>query len=304
MARKGGSGGNTKVEAANARKAAAKSAKDAQAAAKAAESEAAEWSKGANNRAEQRRAEQEAKRAEAEARKAELQKIQALEEHALQEDKTAIRKLKKDKAPVAKPWEEALKPVVKKSNKGSRAASAASGKVTQAQLAAMREEEERRAAASRAPVKKEIQFNSNFTENRNRAVDGGDEARSIEAALDVLTVGDKDLERHPERRAKAAYKAFEEVMMPQLREDYPGLKLSQYKQKLSELVRFLRLFACDYGFGCPSNVVPRVCDDALIAFCSGESRRRTRSTRRAWRTTPRSRCTSRLCEGGMQRERL
>jgi len=243
MARKGG---NTKVEAANARTAAAKSAKDAQAAARAAEAEAAEWSQGANNRANQRRAEQEAKRAEAEARKEELKKIQALEEHALQEDKSSIRKLKKDKAPAARPWEEALKPVVKKSNKGSRAASASasstasSGKMTQAQLSAMREEEERRAAASRTPGKKEIQFSTNFTENRNRAVEAGDEARSIEAALDVLTVGgDAEGERHPERRAKAAYKAFEEVMMLQLKEDYPGLKLSQYKQRLSELVRCL-----------------------------------------------------------------
>ncbi|KAF0746147.1 hypothetical protein AaE_008236 [Aphanomyces astaci] len=65
----------------------------------------------------------------------------------------------------------------------------------------------------------------------------GTVATTIEGALDMLGVNDKDPERHPERRMKAAYKAFEEVTMVQLREDFPGLKLSQYKQRLSDLWR-------------------------------------------------------------------
>lgn len=239
MGKKGGStgGGNSKVEAANARKAGAKAAKDAQAAARAEAAEAAEWSRGSNARGDSRRAEQETKKAEAEARKAELRKMQALEDHGLQEDKGAIRKLKKDKAaPALPPWEAALVTSAKKSNKGSRAPAA--GKLTQAQMAAAREEEERRAAAARAAAgKKDIQFGAVATENRNRSAEAKDEARSLDAALDLLSVGDKDLDRHPERRAKAAYKAFEEATMPQLREDFPGLKLSQYKQRLSEMWR-------------------------------------------------------------------
>ena len=31
---------------------------------------------------------------------------------------------------------------------------------------------------------------------------------------------------------KALYKAFEERMLPQMKDDYPGLKLSQYKDKI------------------------------------------------------------------------
>lgn len=52
-------------------------------------------------------------------------------------------------------------------------------------------------------------------------------------------MGGKEAERHPERRAKAAYKAFEETMLPQMRADHPGLKLSQYKQKIFDSVGFI-----------------------------------------------------------------
>ena len=39
-------------------------------------------------------------------------------------------------------------------------------------------------------------------------------------------------DRHPEKRMKAAYKAYFEVQMPLMKEEYPGLKLSQYKDKI------------------------------------------------------------------------
>lgn len=247
MAKKpSGGGGNSKVEAANARKAAVKSAKDAKVAAAAAAVESAEWAKGSNSRGEARKAEEERKKQEAEARKAELKRIQALEEHALSkvEDKSAARKFKtKEAKELNKPWEEALKPVTKKNNRGSKVpppapagAAGSSGKLTQAQMRALREAEE--AEYAKKQNSKGITFETpNFRENRNRDNGIDAEARSIESALDVLSLGDKELEKHPERRAKAAYKAFEEATMPELKADFPGLKLSQYKQKLSEMVR-------------------------------------------------------------------
>ncbi|RLN95787.1 hypothetical protein BBJ28_00009225 [Nothophytophthora sp. Chile5] len=241
------SGTNTKVEAGRAKKAANKAVKDAKASAASSAAESAEWETGADTRSERKRAEEERKRAEQEAKKAEKQKLLALEEHSLTEDKQAIRKQKKDKA-VARPWEDALQPVVKKSARGSRnkatgstfstlaGAGGSSEKMTQAEMAALREAEAARAAAK--PGKSSIQFDTGFQANRNREQADPNEARSVDAALDLLTLGgDKEPGKHPERRAKAAYKAFEEVMMPQLKEDFPGLKLSQYKQKLSELVR-------------------------------------------------------------------
>lgn len=38
------------------------------------------------------------------------------------------------------------------------------------------------------------------------------------------------LEKHPEKRLKAAYMAYEERMLPKLRNDNPGMRLSQLKQ--------------------------------------------------------------------------
>ncbi|CEG49138.1 Uncharacterized conserved protein [Plasmopara halstedii] len=242
MAKKQG-GVNTKVEAAKAKKASGKAVKDAAKAAADAAAEAAEWSKGSDVRADKRRQEEERKRAEQEAKKAEKQKLLALEEHALNEDKHAIRKQKKAIKEVAKPWEEALKPAAKKNNRGSKKLSGfgafqtddANVQLTQAEMAALREAETARMAGK--PGKKAIKFENTFQANRNRELDESTEARSLDAALELLSVGDKEIEKHPERRAKAAYKAFEEVMLPQIKEDYPGLKLSQYKHKLSEMWR-------------------------------------------------------------------
>ncbi|KZO92400.1 DUF1014-domain-containing protein [Calocera viscosa TUFC12733] len=66
-------------------------------------------------------------------------------------------------------------------------------------------------------------------------------ATGIDDALDLLTAinakNDKasqgaaasQLEKHPERRFKAAFKEYEERMLPILREERPGLRLQQYK---------------------------------------------------------------------------
>ena len=68
--------------------------------------------------------------------------------------------------------------------------------------------------------------------NRQRAneLENGN-ATGIDAALNLMSLtqsGEPD--RHPERRAKAAYRAFEEREMPLMREDNPGLKRSQLKE--------------------------------------------------------------------------
>mmetsp|Transcript_9810 Transcript_9810/g.14756 ORF Transcript_9810/g.14756 Transcript_9810/m.14756 type:complete len:114 (-) Transcript_9810:1829-2170(-) len=53
----------------------------------------------------------------------------------------------------------------------------------------------------------------------------------IDNALQQLSVSGKATEdRNPERRLKAAYKAYEEVNLPAVKLEKPGLKLSQYKQ--------------------------------------------------------------------------
>jgi len=59
-------------------------------------------------------------------------------------------------------------------------------------------------------------------------------AQSIDEALEKLTIdsGVKFVDQHPERRMKAAYKAYESSQMPLLKEEFPTLKYSQLKERL------------------------------------------------------------------------
>lgn len=43
---------------------------------------------------------------------------------------------------------------------------------------------------------------------------------------------EQEIDRHPEKRLKAAYTSFEEKMMPVIKEQNPTLRLSQLKQIL------------------------------------------------------------------------
>lgn len=43
-----------------------------------------------------------------------------------------------------------------------------------------------------------------------------------------------EIDRHPEKRVKAAYASFEERMMPIIKEQNPTLRLSQLKQILKK----------------------------------------------------------------------
>lgn len=61
-------------------------------------------------------------------------------------------------------------------------------------------------------------------------------ASGIDDALDALalTTGGqgKEIDRHPERRLKAAYAAFEERRIPELKQEHPGLRLGQMKEMI------------------------------------------------------------------------
>lgn len=61
-------------------------------------------------------------------------------------------------------------------------------------------------------------------------------ASGIDDALNALAltgreggVANKDIDRHPERRVKAAFAAYEEKRTPELRKEHPGLRLQQIK---------------------------------------------------------------------------
>mmetsp|Transcript_10071 Transcript_10071/g.12715 ORF Transcript_10071/g.12715 Transcript_10071/m.12715 type:complete len:272 (-) Transcript_10071:110-925(-) len=70
----------------------------------------------------------------------------------------------------------------------------------------------------------------------NASLEKGEiDASGIDSALKSMSVaGGKD-DDHPEKRMKALHKAFEERMMPEMKQQYPGLKRSQYLEKIFAL---------------------------------------------------------------------
>ena len=61
-----------------------------------------------------------------------------------------------------------------------------------------------------------------------------DDATGLDAALDLISMGSGSggSSDHPEKRMKAAYNAYYEYQLPMLKEEYPNLKLSQYKERI------------------------------------------------------------------------
>ncbi|GLI67509.1 hypothetical protein VaNZ11_011713 [Volvox africanus] len=121
----------------------------------------------------------------------------------------------------------------------AKAEKAGSQKVTHFQLHQQREFEDRlkaemqaeRELAARREMSAEQYARQVETENFNRGVEAVD-ARGVDAALKVLSVKDEEADKHPEKRMKAAWKTYEERMLPVLKEEKPGLKMSQYKDML------------------------------------------------------------------------
>jgi len=78
-------------------------------------------------------------------------------------------------------------------------------------------------------------------------------ASNIDDALDALSLtrdgqGEErkavaGIDRHPERRQKAALAAFEDKRLPELKSEHPGLRLQQYKDLIyKEFQKVCRFF--------------------------------------------------------------
>ncbi|CAK9803826.1 Coiled-coil domain-containing protein 124-A [Anthophora quadrimaculata] len=71
-------------------------------------------------------------------------------------------------------------------------------------------------------------------ENLNRVMMEDASAHGIDEALSILSPKEPEMNRHPEKRVKAAYAAYEERMLPVIKEQNPTLRLSQLKQILKK----------------------------------------------------------------------
>lgn len=208
------SGEDTRGAKAKAQKAAARKAKEeSQNKLKAAKVDA-EWKVGANSRSQAKE--------KANQEKQEEKLRRALEKKAqLEAEESELSRMKKPKG------------------KARKAQKAKSKKNDFSALNAFLEEEEKE-KAKKAASKSRITDMQPLTKNTNKEkaleeANGIYNATGIENALEALNVaslGDSPVDKHPEKRAKAAYLAFETRRMQEIRKELPGLKRSQYKEKL------------------------------------------------------------------------
>ncbi|XP_059197902.1 coiled-coil domain-containing protein 124 [Centropristis striata] len=110
------------------------------------------------------------------------------------------------------------------------------GKVTRAQIEEVLQNEQQQQEDKELKPKEKSHLETPLEENVNRIIpeEGTVEARTIEDAISVLSTGPEDLDKHPERRMKAAFAAYEEANMPRLKQENPNMRLSQLKQQLKK----------------------------------------------------------------------
>uniref|UniRef100_A0A182LWB2 HMG box domain-containing protein n=1 Tax=Anopheles culicifacies TaxID=139723 RepID=A0A182LWB2_9DIPT len=187
------------------------------------------------------------KAVEARERKAEAKKVandraaKAAEDALWVDDDKQLAKKKKQKeeeerrkAEAARKKAETKALLEQEMNSIKTTAKVPAAKVTRSQIESEIEKRNRAveaatAAAKPKPVPKEMPLE----ENLNRVMADTEVAQTIDQAIAVLSVGDESAtDRHPEKRMKAAYKAYEEEELKRLKQENPSLKLSQLKQMI------------------------------------------------------------------------
>lgn len=232
----GKKGPNAKAVAGNALKAANEEKKKAAAAAEAERRAAESWNDGANTRKQSRDAEAAAKADEAARKRREKAELLAAEEAAL----PTGGKAKTPSGPKKKGGK-------KKDDLGllEDALVSAADKKVKKQKALEREKKEKQALEAAAKPKEEVPMDPLMANTEKMMINdelvGRDANKArmeeegtsgIDAALSVLNVGGDGVTL---KSAKALYNAFEEKMMPVVKEEHPGLRLTQYKEKIWQL---------------------------------------------------------------------
>ena len=218
---------NTKVEAANAKKAKAQAEKDAVKAAANERAEAANWAVGSNSRGAAK-AMKDAEKDAAKADKDAARRAALAEEEAETAGVKKPKKVKKKGADVS----DLLMAGLKGAEKKKKAPAAAGAKKDEAfALRAAQKAAADKVAASKGIVMDGDKDLMRSNDNRKSADDGAG-ASGMDNALSMLGVTDKVAES---KNVKVLYNAFVEKTMPVLKEENPGLKLSQLKDRVFTL---------------------------------------------------------------------
>lgn len=239
-------GVNEKKAAGNERKAANKAAKDAAGAREREKLEAEEWKKGSNTRGANRAAEIAKKQDEQARKRAEKAALLAEEEAAMsgasssKARKAAASGLKSKKKKPKDALSLLEETLVGNADKKAKADKRAL-RLKKEKEERLRMERERKKAEESDEKPKDILLSNtdamigNSLDNNgklNASLEKGSvEASGIDSALSAMSVGGAN-DEHPEKRMKALHKAFEERMMPEMKQQYPGLKRTQYLEKI------------------------------------------------------------------------
>ena len=225
-------------------KVASQAAKDAKSAAERENDAQADWSKGANNKGASKAEAAAAKADEAARKKKEKADLLAEEEEAnlgpggkvakkvptLSKNKGGKKKKNNDLSFL----EDALVSGAEKKVKAKKKADLAKAEKLQALQLQTKKKDEEPMDPLLANTEGMIGATSNDLVGRaaNKALDEENAASGIDGALDSLhvSVGTGGTGIH--NSAKGLFKAYEARMMSEIKEDYPGLKLSQIKEKI------------------------------------------------------------------------
>lgn len=224
---------NQKAAAAMEKKAAAQSVKDAKAAAEREKQLQAEWSKGANNKGAARSQAAAEKADELARKKREKAALLAEEEANMGSGKvkkvpTLSKKGKKKKNDLSL-LEDALVSGAEKKQKAKKRAEQAKAEKLKAEAAKKQQEANKPVDPLLANTEGMIRGTEDDLVGRaaNKALDEEAGGSGLDGALDAMNIS-----AGPALSSKALFKAYEERMMAEMKEDYPGLKLSQYKDKI------------------------------------------------------------------------
>ncbi len=207
--------------------------------------EAAHWAVGAkDNKKSSAKAEAEAERLK---KQAEKKMLEAMDDMDNSNIKTKPVKSKKSKVDDLAMLQLSLSMVPKtKAQRDAEAKQKAAEEKKKAKAEAQqrakdeaqeREEANRRRLAAKGIVDQSSDLLAHQKE-QNKQLDTEDEvdATGIDSAIQGIFVslnkGKETQDAHPEKRMKALYNAYFEAQLPIWKEDHPGLKLSQYKERI------------------------------------------------------------------------
>ncbi|GJQ87590.1 hypothetical protein Trydic_g17428 [Trypoxylus dichotomus] len=86
--------------------------------------------------------------------------------------------------------------------------------------------------STKTVMKKKCNSNEDLEKNLNRLAIEGEDARNVTEAIKLLTDKTEMEDKHPEKRRRAAYLAYEKRRIAELKSQNPTLRLSQMKQMI------------------------------------------------------------------------